>query len=798
MRNLLFSLICLSSCAAALAGEVQSNGQSAIESVPLPNFAITESLENWVLDSSNKSAKAEFLSDGGYQGQPTVRIVKTEPDGWISFKTGAKIQSVGAGKVMFFSAWVRVEKGGVSLSVINSKDGRSVSLGNGRAMAIESKQWVKLIARVDCSDDQQDFFPSFSAGYAGSGPTEIYLTAPTLEVGAPTPRNSRPQVDGYFAQRAAEKLDRAFLAIPNVKDENNVQATGVGFYLSWRLLKQDDPALGFNLYRKPADADKPAETNKSAVCDNSSDWTKINDKPIVQTTDFVDQSADLAKSWSWKLVPVDSQTGLEQTAESVVARVADFQSGIKIKFRNPETQPSRLAIADLDGDGRYDYVIMYPVGNVDPYYMPGYWKKSQDTLKLEAYNADGKFLWNYDFGWSIEAGVWYSPFIAADLDGDGKAEIAVKTSEGDFRNESGRVDSGPEYLTVFNGETGKPLSKVDWPTRDGFLYNFASRNMLTVAHLDGKTPFLIALRGTYSLQKLVAYQFRNGQLEEKLTWTNAFEPRTVWGKGAHTLHSVDVDRDGRDEIAVGSFLLDDNGTIRWAQGLAHPDHMYIGDIIPSRPGLEVYNGIEGRVDKNGMSVVDADSGEVIWGFQERTYHIHGQGLCADIDPNEPGCECFGGESKNDVTEDRFLWSAEGKLLQRTAPAARLKEKNPDLNIEKDIPMTNIARWGLSMKALYWDADNLKEFWQSNRFLYKYSGDSSLDPRVTGSLLKVADIYGDWREEIITTVPGEMRIYSTRIPAQTRRPCLMQDRNYRASILESSMGYGQSPLLGLEE
>lgn len=781
-----------SSVASVYALEQNDGGQSPIESVSTPEFAITKTLDNWLIDSDDKSATAEFLPNGGYQGLPAIKIVKESVGSWISFVARTTVQSAPAGKVMLFSAWVRVEKGGVSLSVKNAKNGQRVSAGVGNALSIESKQWVKLLARVDCSDPNQKFFPAFVAGQKDAGPSEFYVTAPTVEISAPTPRDSRPPVEGYFTHRIDENLDRALIAIPNVEDESNpINASSQsnalqsnashGFYLSWRLLQQDEPNIGFNVYRKSASSDEP--------------WIKLNDKPIVQTTDFVDSHASQEKSWNWKIVPVEGKTGEESESRAEFARCADFSNGITIKFRDPQTQPCRLAIADLDGDSRYDYLILKPNYNVDPYHMPGYWKKSLETPKLEAYNADGKFLWEYDFGWSIETGIWYSPFIAADLDGDGKAEVIAKTSEGDFRNETGRVDAGPEYLTVFNGETGKEITRVDWPSRDGFLYNYASRNMLSVAYLDGKTPFVIVLRGTYSLQKLAAYQFRSGKLEPKLTWTNAFEPLNVWGKGAHTLHSVDVDRDGRDEIAVGSFMLDDNGTIRWALGLAHPDHMYIGDIIPSRPGLEIYNGIEGRVDKNGMSVVDADTGEIVWGIQERTYHIHGQGLCADIDPNSPGYECFGGESKNDFTEDRFLWSAEGKLLQRSAPAAKLKEKNPQLNIEKEIPMTNIARWGLSMKSVYWDADNLKEFWQPNRLLYKYSTAENLNPRVVGSLLKVADIYGDWREEIITTVPGELRIYSTRIPAKTRRPCLMQDRNYRASILESSMGYGQSPLLG---
>lgn len=60
---------------------------------------------------------------------------------------------------------------------------------------------------------------------------------------------------------------------------------------------------------------------------------------------------------------------------------------------------------------------------------------------------------------------------------------------------------------------------------------------------------------------------------------------------------------------------------------------------------------------------------------------------------------------------------------------------------------------------------------------------------------VADIIGDWREEIITVLPGELRIYTTTIPAKDRRVCLMQDPVYRAEVAHRSMGYEQSPVTG---
>ncbi len=89
----------------------------------------------------------------------------------------------------------------------------------------------------------------------------------------------------------------------------------------------------------------------------------------------------------------------------------------------------KAGIADMDGDGKLDFVLKQPHANVDPHEK--YWKPSPGSYKLEAYRHDGKFLWRYDLGWAIEQGIWYSPSVVYDLDGDGRAEVAVKTGAGD-------------------------------------------------------------------------------------------------------------------------------------------------------------------------------------------------------------------------------------------------------------------------------------------------------------------------------------------------------------------------------
>ena len=167
----------------------------------------------------------------------------------------------------------------------------------------------------------------------------------------------------------------------------------------------------------------------------------------------------------------------------------------------------KVAAGDLDGDGRYELIIQQPDFNTDPYQAPGYWKRSTDTYKLEAYSLDGRFLWRHDMGWSIEAGTWYAPYVVYDVDGDGKAEVYCKGGEGDPREPTGHVMSGPEWLYKLDGQTGEIVKKIPWIPRLPEIgeYNYYCRNMLAVAYLDGKRPHLLMQRGTYRAIVIEAY-----------------------------------------------------------------------------------------------------------------------------------------------------------------------------------------------------------------------------------------------------------------------------------------------------
>ncbi|HOM18950.1 MAG TPA: hypothetical protein PLQ00_16585, partial [Thermoguttaceae bacterium] len=237
---------------------------------------------------------------------------------------------------------------------------------------------------------------------------------------------------------------------------------------------------------------------------------------------------------------------------------------------------------------------------------------------------------------------------------------------------------------------------------------------------------------------------------------------------------ADIDADGRDEVLLGSCVLDDNGKPLWTTGLGHPDHFYLGDIDPTRPGLEIYYGIETRQrERNGMCLVEAATGKILWGHEGPTRHVHSCGMCSDIDPRWPGSECYSADTDE---KKQFAWarlrSAQGKVISEE----------------------NLG--GFGVRTVYWDADPQRELVLGSRIV-KYPNRKTPLGQIEGSLVAVADVLGDWREEIITSVPGQMRIYITTIPAKDRRLCFLLDPIYRIDVAHAAMGYYQVPMLSYD-
>lgn len=568
-----------------------------------------------------------------------------------------------------------------------------------------------------------------------------------------------------FAARQAEYLDRGVVTLPS----------GSGVLISWRMLGDDPGNISFNVYRN---------------------GSKITATPITNSTNYLDTSGTTSAAYTVRAVI----NGSELAANPAKATWANPYLAVNLSRPNGGTTPSGeaytyspndLSVGDLDGDGEYEIVVKWDPSNAKDNSQSGY----TGNVFIDAYELNGTRLWRIDLGKNIRAGAHYTQFMVYDLDGDGKAEVALKTAPGtkdaagtiqggsnantDYRNSSGYILSGPEYLTIFNGQTGVAMASTDYlPARGtvsswGDNYgNRVDRFLAGVAYLDGTRPSLVMTRGYYTRAVLVAWDWRNGQLTRRWTFdSNSSGNGAAAGQGAHSLTVGDVDQDGKDEIVYGSATINDNGTLLYSTGLGHGDALHLGDFIPSRPGLEVFMVHESNA--TGVDMHDAKTGQIIWSIPSGGADV-GRGVIMDIDPRTPGAES---------------WASVGGLNNPTG--GQITTNKP--------ASTNFAAW--------WDGDLLREQlnntmidkWNysssnSSRLLtaYNYGAASNNGTKSTPGLS--ADILGDWREEVIWRHENnsQLLIFSTPTVTTHKLRTLMHDSQYRQAIAWQNVAYNQPP------
>lgn len=565
-----------------------------------------------------------------------------------------------------------------------------------------------------------------------------------------------------YTQKHVEQLDRGLVAVP--VDEDKV-------FISWRLLGTESHQTAFNLYRGSQ---------------------KLNEAPITETTNFIDSSSTGAAA-TYKVQPIING---KKTAFSAPAEVWNNQYK-KIPIKRPAggTTPDGVkydytandaSVGDLDGDGEYEVVLKWNPTNAKDNSHEGYSGK----VFIDAYEMDGTQLWRLDLGQNIRAGAHYTQFVVYDLDSDGKAEVALKTADGtidgagevigdaeaDYRSDSGYIVSGPEYLTIFDGQTGAALATTDYlPARGnvcdwGDCYgNRVDRFLAGVAYLDGKHPSLIMTRGYYTRSVLAAWDWKNGTLNNRWIFdTDDAGNEEFAGQGNHQLSAGDVDGDGKDEIMFGAMAVDNDGTGMYSTGLNHGDAMHLSDLDPKNPGQELFQIHE---DKNtaGASMRDAATGDILWATKVGDV---GRGIAVDVDPRFYGAEAWGfGEMRNIKGE----------------------------TISEESPYANFSIW--------WDGDLSRELLNGTKIDKWNYNNETLDPivdfgeigakRINGSKLNpnlIADILGDWREEVLfrNSDDSALILATTTIPTTYKLPTLMHNPQYRISVASQNTGYNQPP------
>ncbi len=586
------------------------------------------------------------------------------------------------------------------------------------------------------------------------------------------------------AERQMERLTRGVIAVH--------QGDGQ-VYVGWRLLGTDPDKVAFNIYRSAGNAAP----------------VKVNPAPITASTNFVDNGVDVGKPNAYSVRPVIG--GQEQAASPPFVLPADAPTRphVEIPLKVPAGYTAGDASAgDLDGDGDYELVV----------HMSGRGRDNAqagmtDPPILHAYKTDGTHLWSINLGRNIREGAHYTQFIVYDLDGDGIAEVACKTADGtidgrgvaigdkdaNWVGQDGKILRGPEYFTVFDGRTGAALATVGYLPGRGDIGgwggiggnggndrtgNRVDRFLACVAYLDGRRPSVIMCRGVYGRSVLAAWDFRDRKLASRWVFdTNApgkgkdGKPNADYGgMGGHSVSVADVDGDGRDEIVYHSMVVDDDGQGLFTTGFRHGDALHVGRFDPAHPNPIVFGVHENEGSRwdamtPAMAALDARTGRTLWRVGDG--EDAGRCLAADIDARHPGAEMWGGPGG--------LRTCRGEPI---GPAPRL---------------TNYVVW--------WDGDLLREIvernsvwkwdWRNARLDRVFTADGCTAGGAKAAPNLSADLFGDWREEIVlgTTDNKALRIYTTTIPTEHRIRTLMHDPQYRLSIAWQNVAYNQPPHTG---
>ncbi|MGQ5262989.1 rhamnogalacturonan lyase family protein [Micromonospora sp. ZYX-F-536] len=606
----------------------------------------------------------------------------------------------------------------------------------------------------------------FNASWTGSNPapTSFTLNGVTCTGAAPTtpPPSTPPPTTALPPSAGAlqmEDLDRGLVSV----------RSGSGNLVSWRLLGTETSGVAFNLYRGS---------------------TRVNASPITGATTYLDSGAAAGSAYTVRAVV----GGVEQAASAPALQFGAGYLDVPLQVPPGGSTPSGesytysagdASVGDLDGDGRYEIVLKWEPSNARDNSQSGY----TGVVYVDAYTLAGARLWRVDLGRNIRAGAHYTQFQVYDYDGDGRAEVAMKTADGtrsgtgqvigsasaDHRNSGGYVLAGPEYLTMFDGQTGAVLSTVNYDPPRGTVSswgdsygNRVDRFLAGTAYLDGQRPSLIMARGYYTRAVIAAWDFRDGTLRRRWTFdSNASGNGAAAGQGNHQLSVADVDGDGRQEIVYGAATIDDNGRLLYSTGNGHGDALHVGDLDPSRSGLEVFK-VDEDASKPSSWFADARTGQILWSTPASG--DNGRGVSADIWAGSPGAES---------------WSSAVAGLANTRGQ----------NVGRKPSSANFLAW--------WDGDPVRELLDGTKIdKYGTSGETRL---LTGSDVASnngtkstpalsGDILGDWREEVIwrSTDSRALRIYSTPVPTSTRIHTLMHDPQYRVAIAWQNTAYNQPP------
>nr|WP_300698212.1 rhamnogalacturonan lyase [uncultured Bacteroides sp.] len=575
-----------------------------------------------------------------------------------------------------------------------------------------------------------------------------------------------------YSKLQKEKLGRGVVAI---------RETPSDVVVSWRYLSSDPENTAFNIYRngkKLAEVDAHTGTFYRD--------TYKGKKAVTYTVRPVVDGVETGNVEGSYTLPAQAPIGYINIPLDVPAD-GTTPAGQKYTYT-----PNDASIGDVDGDGEYEIILKWDPSNAHDNAHDGY----TGNVFFDCYRLTGERLWRIDMGRNVRAGAHYTQFMVYDFDGDGRAEIVMKTSDGtvdgqgkvigdataDYREpgkpvkHQGRILTGNEYLTVFNGLTGAAMSTINYVPERGRLEdwgddraNRSDRFLAAVAYLDGIHPSVVMCRGYYTRTVLAAFDWDGKELKQRWVFdSNTPGNSTYAGQGNHNLRVADVDGDGCDEIIYGSCAIDNNGKGLHSTKMGHGDAIHLTKFSPDMKGFQVWDCHENKRD--GSSFRDAATGKVL--FQVKSPTDVGRCMAADIDPTNPGVE---------------MWSWESKGLR---------------NIKGEVINPNIKTFTVNM-AVWWDGDLLRELLDKN-FISKYDWQTGTCHKLTtftgaasnngtkANPCLQGDLIGDWREEVLLRSEDNqsLRLYVSPIATDYRFHTFLEDPVYRISIATQNVAYNQ--------
>lgn len=590
--------------------------------------------------------------------------------------------------------------------------------------------------------------------------------------------------------------------------------------VSWRMLPGDDANTGFDVYRRIGTNSyetKIATNVKNKTCVQDANASKTNDNHYRLT---YNGKTETLSSFTLKKAYVSAG----QPYISILLRDTKdvYENTDKIVYTAND-----VSIGDLDGDGQFELVVKRlqsvkdDSGNIISD-GTGASYSQQDCLWAviwDAYKLDGTFLWRIKGGPGIILGN-SSSFAIADFDGDGCAEMAIRTCEGTVfgdgtqigdTNSDGKIDyrtwgnlntsspgwidhynsAGPEFISIIDGKTGKELARDKFINRetseswgDSYWKRACSFRVGVGCFDETGLPSVVIGRGVYAHSVIEAWDWRDGKLTKKWrfdtndgkTGKDGKKHSTYAGQGNHSLNVADLDGDGLDEVMYGSMAVDDDGIGLWNTGLGHGDANFVGKFLPEREGLQMFHCLE--TGKTMVALHDAKDGSVIWKKDADSDNDMGRCMVADYSPATPGCEfCYYKSDLFDQNGNSTGISTASDWKPGFAAAIWFDG--------------SLSRQGLAEGGIIHSVPNGRTF-----TMWRYSMSMINDTK--GNPSWFGDLVGDWREEVIVpdgTKLADIKIFSTWYPTTHKFPWLMTDHCYWMSALNQNIGYNQPTNLG---